>query len=496
MTNVQAVKAFGTEFRYSKARDFEVIIDANGYINYSKLLESISGKSSKFKKLCERNSSILTLVYDYEKGKIDAYLRKSKKSSVVPFAATEENDENTSLPKILTISQLVEASVLIVYNGGSHRELWGAYGPRYLLDVLIMTTDIRYYRRIHDTLEAIDAYAVANNKSFAGELERIQEQYEEKLKRSKILIKEKDEALKRCKQRYHKESKAHKETQSAYDLLVNQHAEMMEELRLTHRDVNNGNDKLDLISTQLIESHDDIHELQLASQRLANLVINQNASNHSTGSIAFKLYIYTSNMIPKNAHHREEIAADELWLGCACGEKRYVKPRMPVDAHIVYKRRINSRDVYAHIVERSDEYILETNYRHMKIRADDIDEFFNHIDTLLQEQGEHSSVRDLDEIHQRVQQRHHQEQIQAHVHAIANAQNQELEELNNRKQELLAQYNDIHFVLNGWKRKVYTINNEFEIRYGVGGLMRRYLTRDEIMNGRFTNQRDARIKYE
>ena len=220
MSDIQTIRAFGTEFRYSKARDREVIIDANGYINYSKLLAQISGQNEKLRLLCKDNSDIFANVYEYEKEKIDAYLRKTAKPSVRGIPRTEENnvslrhrtstsvnDEIITLPKTMTVSQLVEANVFIVYNGGTHRELWGTYGPRYLIDIFIIFTDAKYYKRIHETLEAIDAYAIANNKSFAGELERLKEQYEEKLKRLSILMKERDNVIKH-------ERRAHKSTRA------------------------------------------------------------------------------------------------------------------------------------------------------------------------------------------------------------------------------------------------------------------------------------------
>ena len=49
---MEEISAFGTTFKISKARDFEIIIDSDGFINYSKLLEKITGNYKKLKYLC------------------------------------------------------------------------------------------------------------------------------------------------------------------------------------------------------------------------------------------------------------------------------------------------------------------------------------------------------------------------------------------------------------------------------------------------------------
>lgn len=176
-----------------------MIVDANGYINYSKLLAKISGQAEKFANLCKDNTDVFKLIYENEKEKVDEYLRKSMKSKVKGNPVTSQNDdEKLSLPKIMTVSQLVEARVLIVYSGSGNadnRLVSGTFGPRYLIDLLIILTDVHYYKLIHETLEAIDAYAIANNRSFEGELKAVKRSYELKLKRMSILAKEKDEVI-------------------------------------------------------------------------------------------------------------------------------------------------------------------------------------------------------------------------------------------------------------------------------------------------------------
>lgn len=245
--------------------------------------------------------------------------------------------------------------------------------------------------------------------------------------------------------------------------------------------------------------------LQLAANHISRQLARQNSSNHSTKTIKFKIYFYLSNLIPKNSHHREEIEVDEIWLGCACGEKRFVKPRMPVDKEIVYKREINSRDVYEFIKtkdsERDVSFIIETNYRHIRIKHVEVEEFFDFIDETLDAQGHHPSIRYLERITARIQARNQIEQENQQLKNINNEIKNENDELEAKINELREEYGDeLRISVSGWKRKVYDENvdgaKRFYIRYGRGGAQTRYLTRNEIMNGIFTNQRDARIRYE
>ena len=67
------IKAFGTSFHMAKARGFEVIVDAEGRINYTKLLERITGDRQKLKDLCKDNSGVMTIIRSYDEDKLLAW---------------------------------------------------------------------------------------------------------------------------------------------------------------------------------------------------------------------------------------------------------------------------------------------------------------------------------------------------------------------------------------------------------------------------------------
>lgn len=72
----EEIKAFGTSFHTAKLRGFEVIVDAEGRINYTKLLERITGDRQKLKDLCKDNSGVLTIIRSYDEDKLLAWNEK------------------------------------------------------------------------------------------------------------------------------------------------------------------------------------------------------------------------------------------------------------------------------------------------------------------------------------------------------------------------------------------------------------------------------------
>lgn len=113
-----------------------------------------------------------------------------------------------------------------------------------------------------------------------------------------------------------------------------------------------------------------------------------------------KLYFYTSSLIPKNESKRKQVKSNEMWIGCACGEKKNIKPYLPADAKVIYKRIVSSRTgVYEYIRARCDEYILETNYKHIKLEREKLNKFLDKIDEILPEKyGTFESIRKFEKL--------------------------------------------------------------------------------------------------
>lgn len=322
------------------------------------------------------------------------------------------------------------------------------------------------------------------------------------------LIRKNDELLQANKDQtktindLHQENKELKEDM---DTLKNMHTESMEMVRLGYRDLKYLSNRVEIADEHILETKQDIRSVSRVAHRLAKELSKQNTTNTSTGTIKFKLYFYLSDHVPKNEDKRLDIPYDEIWIGCGCGEKNNVKSNMPEDRDIIYKREINSRDVYQFIVDNSPDFIIETNYRHIRIKISQTGAFFNHVDELMHANSQHASVIHLERIEAIIKTR---EEKRLHEE-IERKHNEELEKEHDqtliRKQEVFDELGqETHIYIGRISRKVYggfndevlSVNSEWIIRYDRGGSRRRALTVDEIINGKFTSQHDARTKYE
>ena len=250
-SNERSIQAFGTSFKLAKARDFEVIVDAEGRINYTKLLTQITGDENKLSNMCRFNSSILDVVRSYDEDKLLVWKGKFGSNSI-PRKLGIAQEGNNSLPDTMTVSQLKQASIFTEHRGGSKEVqfLTGTYGPRYLLDILIILTRPSYYKLIHELLETIDNGSHLKNRSFDEELRRTiaqkQEENEQLKAKFNRISRERDQACKRL----------NKKNRDLHGLL---------------REMNK---KLDNQTLQLTQANTQLHEANTKIDHQMNLITN------------------------------------------------------------------------------------------------------------------------------------------------------------------------------------------------------------------------------
>lgn len=195
------IRAFGTTFKFAKARDFEIIVDAEGRINYTKLLTQITGDRNKLRDICKDNSAVLDVVRSYDEDKLLVWKEKYGLDLMEGNPSTIQ-EENISLPSTMTISQLQQAGIFVNHIGKPNN-IAGSYGPRYLIDIFIILTRPRYYRLIHELLETIDEGSQLKNRSFDEELRRTIAQKEEENEQLKAKLyrtnRETDRSFKRLR---------------------------------------------------------------------------------------------------------------------------------------------------------------------------------------------------------------------------------------------------------------------------------------------------------
>ena len=154
-SDLNIIEAFDKKFAYSKARDFEVIIDLEtDYINYSKLCYLITEVDDKFKALVRFNChKFNNIIYAKDTDKLLKVLDPDDRRKV------EEMSRGRILPlenikKILeiinsykfTMDKYVELGIFYTISGGKDVNIRGTYGPRYLIDFIIQMIKPMYIR--------------------------------------------------------------------------------------------------------------------------------------------------------------------------------------------------------------------------------------------------------------------------------------------------------------------------------------------------------------
>ena len=282
------------------------------------------------------------------------------------------------------------------------------------------------------------------------------------------------------------------------DTLINIQVDSNNTLHRVEETANDTNAKLNLVSNSLDVTRNDLNDALLSSQIVANELARQTIENHSTGAIEFTLMFFFSSQVPKSDGHKAEANKNLVWIGCACGELKNLSRTTPSDKRIIFQRVVNSRDSCKFIYKRLKKYIINANYKHILIEIDKLEEFFNEVDRLMNEQGIHDSIRNLDIVNTQVKARTNEIEMNKLKDQIANRNEQRASQLERRKHELLDQFGETLYIsFAGYRRKVYfQQNGDWTIRFGRGGVRTRNLSNEEILNGRFGRNGDDRIHYE
>ena len=188
-------------FKMAKARGKEIIVMEDGRINLTKFCQMFGNK--EFRDL-RRTKEFKWIVIGIENSKLD---RKEKSSNFttagIPAVVNEAQKWSLS-----SYDQL-EKMVFYESPRGDIRspagKVSGTYGPRYLIDWLIMIENPIYYSLVHELLDSIDDGAQLKNRSFDDELRRTigQKQEENEKLREKFnrINREHDKSFKRLNKR-------------------------------------------------------------------------------------------------------------------------------------------------------------------------------------------------------------------------------------------------------------------------------------------------------
>ena len=365
-SNDNLIQAFGTTFKFAKARDFEVIVDAEGRINYTKLLAQITGDRQKLKHLCEDNSSVLDVIRSYDEDKLLAWIEKTKDIPSGGFPPDGNTHENQ--PRTMSVSQLTNAGIFHDVLGGASKFsfLRGTYGPRYLLDIFIILTRPRYYKLVHELLESIDDGSHLKNRSFDEELRRTiaqkQEENEQLKAKFNRISRERDQACKRL----------NKKNRDLHGLLREMNKKLDNQtLQLTQANtqLHEANTKIDH-QTNLITNLQDIvvegaQQTRNKIDELGNNLHNEfSRMNVTTGSRGETIDIWTNSVLNLNFHFQGLADDNEEVLDTFAGDINHperinqhsVPPERGIDECLGSFSNANAIDICVYAKEHIDEY--------------------------------------------------------------------------------------------------------------------------------------------
>ena len=465
---METIEVRGVEYKLVKARDFEVIVRSdNGFINYTKLCQQINDGKKPFYNI-KANETFKRLCIQIEE----------------PSPGNPGDGNESSLYE--QIKERIEIEITGGDRGSEMERIRGTYMPRYLLDYVVMTCDVSYYKLIHELMDSIDQVAQERQRSFIEELQSNISEQNRKLERKRAKITRLDQLCNELR-----ESNARIETQNTN--LTNQITAVRtenNELKETIDELYNMNlssgvtiRSINKRVGQLVEAGKTVHD-QISAIKVKDI------KQHKTNDV---LILYTSAEKPRDNELREHIPEGCVWISSFNGQRlNFRYPQVPKDRNVIFESNSNRLDSFKLLLDRPNvsRFIQDrTKYRDILIRIDQQEDFLQVIQDELDRDDNYPVVDNLEE---------------ANSDRISN---EEIE----FKRNLLQQYNPCLINLNRYKRRIYAnVNDELVLveevqnpedyewmyRYGPNGSKFGKLDLEVLRTSRFTNELETRINYE
>ena len=290
LSSMQTIEVRGVEYKLVKARDFEVIVRSdNGFINYTKLCQQINDNRRPFSQLKKAETfKRLCIQMEFSAGRI----------------RPAEN--------VTSLYEQIKDHIEITTSGSNNNvdlaRVAGTYMPRYLLDYVIMTCDIGYYKLIHELMDTIDQVAQERQVKFVEELRSNIDLQKAKLERKKLKIGRLEQLNRDINARFEQLDRQHQETINELHNVQTQNRETHEQLDETHRQLEHTHEQLDETHRQLEHTHEQLDEthrqLEHTHEQLRVANIRLNAANtkldNLSGQITSLSDTFTSNFSEMN----------------------------------------------------------------------------------------------------------------------------------------------------------------------------------------------------
>ena len=302
---MQVIEVRGVEYKLVKARDFEVIVRSdNGFINYTKLCQQINDNRRPFKEL-----------------------KKSETFKRLCIQMENSSERIRSEQPDVEIYEQIKDRVEIEVGGRKQdpeiARISGTYMPRYLLDYVIMTCDIGYYKLVHELMDSIDRVAQERQRSFIEELQSNISEQNRKLERKKLKISRLDQLCNDLRESNANLDNQMREvrTQNAQllernDQVIAQNNQLLEDNRETHhqldethRLLNNANHKLDNIG----------HQINSLSETFTN---NFSEMNMTTGTAEYTYIVLSIPSLTREMISNQSIPSNYAVFDSICCLKK------------------------------------------------------------------------------------------------------------------------------------------------------------------------------
>ena len=354
------------------------------------------------------------------------------------------------------------------------------------------------------------------------------------------------------KKAYKEEKTAHAETQAKLNIVIDQNACLIKEVTSLHTEnaqlmkvnqeqnktIQDQSTKIDLLINMNVDQNDkidtlidvqyntkgeinDLHEdIKYQSKTIQLMDKSIGWACHEIGHISMRqtitdattdiIVLYTSMIKPIDKGRKPQAQDGEVWIASYVGDAdNYKEPNIPEDAHELYRinaNRLNSfkKMINAHEVQP---FILNVYDRSMLINEDQLDDFIDAVDHVLNEEGQFKSIKHLEYMHNEIEKR-----------KIERQRRKKHEEYIEFKRKVLATYQTPHIYLRARSRLVYikeieeegrpsliplkdvddeiAIKQKWWFRYGTDGINDEKLSKSSILSGKYSSIGDSRIKYE
>lgn len=378
-----------------------------------------------------------------------------------------------------------------------------------------------------DKLYAVKVSMLMNEKAKQALIEKktLQEQIDIERQRTqtmqakyKQLAISRDKALKKTKQQFKKETRAHQETKAKFEEFKEEakardqqaqaeRQQLLEDVDTLHNMVFGVSSQVTDVKKMLNHRDEDFNYLTKAAGFVVHEMKKQTIANTRVESNTDILVIYSSKLKPASDDVRAQATETQIWLGTYNGDiENYNPSKLPSDYDELYYIASNRLNSFKYLLNHDEitPFIVRVYQRSILIEEEQLEDFIHKVDEVLNSNRKFKSVITLENARAKIESK--------------KKQTKELRKQRDFKAHILNEYSPVHFIRNRFKRLLYckpineegkevltpladvdrevAVKSKWFYRYGSEGKYVQELPFSDIETAQFTKHGDARIHYE